>query len=118
MLYEVITRFFLGFAQIWRGQVREELMAQLLAALAASYLINASIVNQTQKQIRNDLNAARVVLEQEQQRLHEVVRFTARSTSLAQAMETGDQRLLASELAAIRQQEKLDILNVTRNNFV
>jgi len=25
-------RFFLGFAQIWRGQVREELMAQLLAA--------------------------------------------------------------------------------------
>ncbi|WP_303722689.1 cache domain-containing protein [Malonomonas rubra] len=85
----------------------------LLVALAASYLINASIVNQTQKQIRNDLNAARVVLEQEQQRLHEVVRFTARSTSLAQAMETGDQRLLASELAAIRQQEKLDILNVT-----
>lgn len=85
----------------------------LLVAIAASYLINASIVNQTQKQIRNDLNAARVVLEQEQQRLHEVVRFTARSSTLVSALLSGKRKLVVAELAAIRQQEQLDILNLT-----
>ncbi|SHJ49165.1 His Kinase A (phospho-acceptor) domain-containing protein [Malonomonas rubra DSM 5091] len=85
----------------------------LLVSLAASYLINASIVEQTQKQIRNDLNAARVVLEQEQQRLHEVVRFTARANELLQAVALNDISQISHFLDDIKQREQLDILNLT-----
>lgn len=83
-----------------------------LVALAASYLINASIVEQTQKQIRNDLNAARVVLAQEQQRLHEVVRFSARSTRLLTALREGRREELGQLVDEIKQREQLDVLNL------
>ena len=85
----------------------------LLVALAASYLINASIVEQTQKQIRNDLNAARVVLEQEQQRLHEAVRFTARNNELRQALKNRDADSIAQILGEVRHREQLEVLNLT-----
>ena len=85
----------------------------LLVAMAASYLINASIVNQTQKQIQNDLSAARVVLDQERQRIRELVRFTARSSTLRSALASGKQQLLADELEQIRSRERLDIFNLT-----
>lgn len=84
-----------------------------LVALAASYLINASIVEQTQKQIRNDLNAARVVLQQEQQRLHEVVRFSARSNRLLTALKQNRLLELDQLLSEIKQREQLDVLNLT-----
>jgi signal transduction histidine kinase len=85
----------------------------VLVALAASFLINASIVNQTQKKIRNDLNAARVVLDQEQLRVYETVRFTARSLPMIDALQTADRESLGKLLAETRQQERLDILNIT-----
>lgn len=85
----------------------------LLVALAASYLINASIVNQTQKQIRNDLNTAHAVLNQEQQRVRELVRFTAQSAPLSKAVTDSDHRVLTAALAEIRLREQLDILNLT-----
>ncbi len=85
----------------------------VLVAIAASFLINASIVDQTQKQIRNDLNAARSILDQEQLRLYEVVRFTARLLPLVGALQTADHSSLAKILAETRQQERLDILNIT-----
>lgn len=89
------------------------LVILLLVTLAASYLINASIVNQTQKQIRNDLNAARVVLNLEQQRVRELVRFSASSEGLVSLLVNKDQRALAERLAEIRRREKLDIFNLT-----
>ncbi len=85
----------------------------LLVALGASYLINASIVEQTQKKIYNDLNAARVVLAQEQQRLHEVVRFSARSERLLSALKQNQSEQLAQLLGEIKQHEQLDVLNLT-----
>jgi nitrogen fixation/metabolism regulation signal transduction histidine kinase len=85
----------------------------VLVALAASYLVNASIVNQTQKQMRNDLNSARVVLNQEQQRVREMVHFTARSLTLLNAMARRDRLQLAQELSLIRSREQLDMFNVT-----
>lgn len=88
-------------------------MVLILVALAASYLINASIVGQAQKQIHNDLNAAKVVLEQEMQRLHEVVRFSARSTALLTGLRETDLEKLSAELAAIRQREQIDVFNIT-----
>lgn len=85
----------------------------VLVALAASFQINASIVNQGQKKLRNDLNAARVVLDQENQRIRELVRFTARSSTLRRAMMRRDRRLLEQEISHIRSREQLDIFNIT-----
>jgi C4-dicarboxylate-specific signal transduction histidine kinase len=85
----------------------------LLVALAATYLINASIVNQTQKQIRNDLNAARILLTQEQQRVRELVRITARSAALPAALASSNRQQLAQLLRDIKEREQLDILNLT-----
>ncbi len=84
----------------------------LLVALAATYLINASIVNQTQKQIRNDLNAARILLNQEQQRVRELVRLTARSAALPTALEGEGQQQLSLFLHDLKEREQLDILNL------
>lgn len=113
-----MTSFFSsGFYSI-RGKLTLAIVTPLililvLVALAASFLINASIVDQTQKQIRNDLNAARTVLDREQQRLYEVVRFTARSLPLVGALQVADRESLGKLLAETRQQERLDILNIT-----
>jgi len=85
----------------------------LLVALAASYLINASIVEQTQKQIRNDLNTASMVLGQEQQRLYEVVRFSARSTRVITALQGNQLADLAQILDEIKQREQIEVLNLT-----
>lgn len=89
------------------------LVILLLVAIAAFYLINASIVNQTQKQIRNDLNAARVVLNLEQQRVRELVRFTARSAELLNLLAGQNHAALQDKINEIRQRENLDILNLT-----
>lgn len=89
------------------------LLILILVALAASYLISASIVNQTQKQIHNDLNAANVILNQEQQRVREVVRFVAHSSALLEKLPYSDLEQLATELSVIKQRENLDILNLT-----
>ena len=78
-------------------------VALLLVSLGASYLINAWVVGETQKRVRNDLNAAREVLRHEQQRVQDVVRFTAHSTELVAALKAGDlARLsLAGELECL-----------------
>ncbi|WP_028581654.1 HAMP domain-containing histidine kinase [Desulfogranum japonicum] len=111
------TPFYSVFFSI-RGKLTLATMMPLvlilvLVALAASYLINASIVDQTQKQIRQDLNAAQVVLEEKQRRLYEVVRFTARSLSLSGSFRTSDRESLQQLLSEIRQHEQLDILRFT-----
>lgn len=110
-------RFRFGFRSI-RGKltlaaVTPLVVILLLVALAASYLINASIVDQAQKQVRNDLNTARLLLNQEHRRVRELVRFTARSSELPNALAAGDRQQLAITLAQIRQRERLDILNLT-----
>ncbi len=109
--------FYAAFNSI-RGKLTLAIVTPLvlilvLVALAATFLINASIVDQTQKQIRNDLNAARTVLEREQQRLYEVVRFTARSLPLVGALQTADRESLAKLLAETRRLEQLDMLNIS-----
>lgn len=84
----------------------------LLVSLAASYLINAWVVEQAQKKVRNDLNAAREILRHEQQRVQKMVRFTAQSPGTASALQQGNVQQLLSGLEEIRQREKLDILSL------
>lgn len=109
--------FFSGFysirSKLTLAIVTPIVLILVLVALGASFLINASIIDKTQKRIHNDLNAARVVLGQEQLRLYEVVRFTARSLPLVGVLQTADRTALGKLLAETRQQERLDILNIT-----
>ncbi len=85
----------------------------ILVSLAASYLISAWIVGETQKKVRNDLNAARAVLNHERDRVQDVVRFTAHSAGLVEALRRHDLPRMAAELDEIRKREHLDILNLT-----
>jgi signal transduction histidine kinase len=85
----------------------------LLVSLAASYLINAWVVGEAQKKVRNDLNAAREVLRNEERRVQNVIRFTAHSTGLNDALKKDDRDRILAELDVIRRREGLDILNLT-----
>jgi len=85
----------------------------LVAALVGMQLIVTGIINQTQDNVRNDLNSAREIYQQETERIRDVVRFTAlrffvREKILADNIET-----LREELSKIRESESIDILTLT-----
>ncbi len=84
----------------------------LLVSLAASYLINAWVVEQAQKKVRNDLNAAREILRHEQQRVQDTVHFTAQSAGVVNHLQQDEVGKLSDQLEEIRQREKLDILSL------
>lgn len=85
----------------------------LLVSFAAFSLINAWIVGNTQQQIRNDLSAAHEVLHHEEVRIKDVVRFTANTAKLVEALTEGDLRFVSEELETIRRREGLDLLTLT-----
>ncbi len=85
----------------------------LLVWGAALYLINAWIVGETQEKVRRDLNAAQAVLQHEEDRVADVIRFTAHSTAVTEALSAGAPQRLADELQAILQRERLDLLTLT-----
>lgn len=110
-------RFRFGFRSI-RGKltlaaVTPLVVILLLVALAASWLISAVIVDQAQKQVRHDLNSAREVFKNEQQRVAEVVRFTAHNPGLDQVLDAESLQKLTTELEQIRSRESLDFLRLT-----
>ncbi len=84
----------------------------ILVSFAASYLINAWIVDETQKKVRNDLNAAREVLHHAEGRVLDLVRFTAHSAAMVEAVRSGQPSLLENELTEIRRREGLDFLTL------
>jgi len=88
----------------------------MIVAVAAAWVINAWVVDQAQKQIRNDLNAAREVFNNEQSRIENVVRFTAQSKELSEAATGVPLQALGLELLQVRQREGLDLLNFVAIN--
>lgn len=85
----------------------------LLVSIATFNLIHAGIVDEAQKKVRNDLNASRAVLEYEKIRVADIVRLTANVSDLAEHLTADSLIPLASELAATRRMEGLDILTLT-----
>jgi len=83
-----------------------------LVTLAAFSLINAWIVGEAQKRVRNDLNAAREVFRGQGLQVRDVVHFSAHSSVLREALAAGDTARLRGELEAIAQREGLDILTL------
>jgi len=112
-----VSRFGLGSirSKLTMAAVTPLVIILILVALAASSLISAWIVGETQKKVHNDLNAARAVLTREKNRVQDVVRFTAHSSGLAEALQRRDLSKLSAELELIRRREGLDILNLTDN---
>jgi signal transduction histidine kinase len=84
----------------------------LLVAIAAAWMINAWVVEKAQQQIRNDLNAAREVFENEQSRIDDVVRFTAHSKGVTDALNQGSGTAISDELSQVREREGLDFLSL------
>ncbi len=84
-----------------------------LVTLAAFSLINAWIVGEAQKRVRNDLNAAREVFGNQGLQVRDVVHFTAHSSALLEALQGGDGKRLRVELEEIARREGLDILTLT-----
>ena len=81
-----------------------------LVTLAAFSLINAWIVGEAQKRVRNDLNAAREVFRGQGLQVRDVVHFSTHSSVLREALAAGDTARLQGELEAIGRREGLDIV--------
>jgi len=88
----------------------------LIAALVGTRLIVTGIINQAQDNVRNDLNSAREIYQQETKRVKDVVRFTALRFFVKEAILSDDIETLRKELEEIRKSESLDILTLTDKN--
>ncbi len=84
----------------------------LLVAIAGAWMINAWVVEKAQQQIRNDLNAAREVFKNEQSRIDDVVRFTAHSRGVTDAIGQSTGTVISEELRQVRDREGLDFLSL------
>ncbi len=88
----------------------------LLVAISAAWMINAWVVEKAQQQIRNDLNAAHEVFANEQSRIDDVVRFTAYSHAVTDALRQGSGTAIIDELRQVRDREGLDFLSLVDIN--
>jgi two-component system NtrC family sensor kinase len=89
------------------------LICGLVTTLVGTQLIGTSIIRQAQDKVRNDLNAARVIYQQERENLKDTVRLTALRFFIKEALLNNDMTALAEEFGRIRKAESLDILTLT-----
>jgi two-component system, NtrC family, sensor kinase len=97
-------------AKLTVGALAPLFVAFLICSLTGLYIINAKIASQAQEKVRTDLNSAREVYQNELDRIGELVDLTAANPFAAWAINTGDQKALASLLGSRRQKKHLDIL--------
>ena len=74
------------------------------------------IVAETQDRIRNDLNAAREIYSGEARHIDDVVRLNARRPLIQDALLSGDQTDINSDLVNVKESEALDFLTLTDEN--
>jgi two-component system NtrC family sensor kinase len=100
------AKLILGFAIVI-------LLGVVLSAVVGARYIGTTIVGQAQEKVRLDLNSAREILFQEQERVRLVVRLTAGRYFLRDAVIRADLPTLARELPLIQANERLDLLLLT-----
>jgi len=82
-------------------------------------LISNLIVAETQEKVRNDLNSAREIYQNQLEDIYDVVRFTADRYFLRDALLTGQIEQVTANLRAIAENEGLDFLTITdRDGYV
>jgi signal transduction histidine kinase len=97
-------------AKLIFGALAPLFVAFTICSLAGLYIINAKIASQAQEKVRTDLNSAREVYQNELDRIGELVDLTAANPYAAEAISTGNQKMLASLLHSRRQKKHLDLL--------
>jgi two-component system NtrC family sensor kinase len=85
----------------------------LVATLVGVRLIDTGIISQAQDKVKNDLNSAREIYQEEAENLRDIVRFTALRFFIKDAILGNDIETLKKELQATRKAESLDILTLT-----
>jgi two-component system NtrC family sensor kinase len=89
------------------------LICGLVATLVGTRLIGTGVIRQAQDKVRNDLNSARVIYQQESVNLKDTVRLTALRFFVRDALLHNDLATLTAELGKIRKAESLDVLTLT-----
>ena len=84
-----------------------------IATVVGVHLIGEGIIKQAQEKVRTDLNSAREIYQHEVNNTQTVVRLTAERFYIKDALIRNDLPRLNSELAAVRQNERLDVLTLT-----
>jgi two-component system NtrC family sensor kinase len=85
----------------------------LLVAALGYFVIKQNIIERAQTKVKNDLNSAREIYEQEVKSVKDVIRFTAIRFFLKEAISENDRETLSKELKRIREAESLDVLTLT-----
>jgi two-component system NtrC family sensor kinase len=84
-----------------------------LSSLSGTHMIGDTIVKQAQDKVRLDLNSAREVLRNEISNVRHIIRLTSSRFFLRDALLSGNKEKLLIELHKIREEESLDVLNLT-----
>ncbi|MGA1867917.1 MAG: cache domain-containing protein [bacterium] len=79
-------------------------------------IINSHLREQTQEKIFNDLNSARMIYQNKIKDVGEIIHLTANRFFLKESISFGYEKRIVEELNNIKQEEGLDILNVTDEN--
>ncbi|MDD5134463.1 MAG: cache domain-containing protein [Phycisphaerae bacterium] len=88
----------------------------LLISLLGYYVIKKDIIDRAQAKVKNDLNFAREVYNQQTSNIENAVRLTALRFFIRDAIVAGDKEILARELENIRRLEALDTLTLADGN--
>jgi two-component system, NtrC family, sensor kinase len=89
-----------------------------ISAIVGMQLIITGIFNQVQDTVRNNLNVASEIYNQEETRIKDVVRFTSQRFFLREEILNDNKEAIQKELEKISQTESLDILTLTDNNGI
>jgi two-component system NtrC family sensor kinase len=85
----------------------------LLVAALGYFVIENDIIERAQHKVKNDLNSAREIYQQEVGRVRDVVRLTAVRFFLKEGISENDKEGIAHELERIWRSESLDVLTLT-----
>ena len=102
----IATKLILGFLLVI-------FITSIFFIAAGVQLIGSRVVSEAQEKVRNDLNAAREIYLSELGQVNALVRFTADTFFLRDALLSGDMEQATNELLRIRAREGLDFLSVT-----
>jgi two-component system NtrC family sensor kinase len=80
------------------------------------YVIKKNIIESGQAKVKNDLNTARLIYQDEIEIIRDVIRFTALRFFIKDAISRDEIDALKKQLEEIRKTESLDVLNLTDEN--
>lgn len=84
----------------------------LLVAALGYFVIEKDIIRRAQRKVKNDLNSAQEIYQQEVGRIRDVIRLTALRFFLKEGISENDNEGITDELKRVRKSESLDLLTL------